>query len=370
MTSAPSRGARPLIAALVATVLLTACSDAPSAPLPLEPVELARPWVHVSPSTANMDRRLLDQAAASAWANPRFRALLVARHGGLVFERYFRGADEHTLFDVRSVTKSIISALAGIALRDSVLPDVDAPVARWLAGTYAFDGADSTITIRDLLTMTSGFQWNEDTGPDYNLWIAAGDHVQYVLDRPHAAPAGTAFTYNSAAAHMLGVVLQRASGTPLPTYAYDHLLRLIGVDTAAWEQLDRGTVNGGSGMKLRARDLLRFGQLYLQHGWSGRVSVVPDGWVQETTQPQFPWRDDFGAQRQETYGMLWWVSDAQPASFCAWGYGGQFVYVVPSLDLVVVATTDWSDLYGNTTQLDLAEEVLGVIVNGVIPAAR
>jgi CubicO group peptidase (beta-lactamase class C family) len=165
------------------------------------------------------------------------------------------------------------------------------------------------------------------------------------------------------------VILQRAAATPLPQYARDHLFAALGAGAVAWEALDRGTVNGGSGIQLRGRDLLKLGQLYLQRGWSAERSVVPESWVDESTRPRFSWRDDYGAQKSTTYGMLWWVSDASPASFFAWGYGGQFVYVVPERDLVVVATTNWRSLT-ETTPVALAEDVLAVIVQDVVAAAQ
>ena len=307
-------------------------------------------------------------ATGDAAAIPRFRSLLVARHGRLVAEIYFGGADSTTLFDVRSVTKSVVGALTGIALRDGVLPGVAASIAPYLAPPDTLDSADSTVTVRHLLTMTSGYQWNEDTGDDFNQWIAADNHVQYLLDRAHATAPGATFTYNSAAVHTLGVVLQDAATMPLPRYAAP-LFTALGVDTVAWESLDRGTVNGGAGIALRGRDLLKFGQLFLQRGWSGDRSLVPEAWVDEATRPQFAWRTTVGPLSRVTYGMLWWVSDAAPAAFYAWGYGGQFVYVVPSRDLVVVATTDWSGPSDMTPQA-LAAAALGVIVNDVVPAAR
>src|SRR5438445_560399 len=183
------------------------------------------------------------------------------------------------------------------------------------------------------------------------------------------APPGATFTYNSAAVHTLGVVLEDAAATPLPRYATDHLFGSLGVDTVAWEALDRGTVNGGSGIALRARDLLKFGQLFLQRGRSGDASVVPESWVDSVTRPHFTWRTVVGPLQRVTYGMLWWVSDADPAAYFAWGYGGQFVYLVPDRDLVVLATTDWVQLT-EITPAELAAQVLGVIVNDVVPAAR
>jgi CubicO group peptidase (beta-lactamase class C family) len=332
-------------------------------------LDLSQPWAEAAPAEVGMDAARLEAAAARASGIPRFRSLLVARRGRLVLERYFAGTDAGTLFDVRSVTKSIVGALAGIAVRDGVFASPDVMIASFLEPEYPLEGRARDITVRHLLTMTSGFQWDETNGPDYDLWITSSDHVQYLLDRPFASPPGGQFTYNSAAVHVLGVVLERARGLPLPQYARERLFQELGVDAVAWEPLEHGTVNGGSGIDLRARDLLKLGQLYLQRGFSAQRSVVPESWVDESTRPRFSWRDTFGAQRSVTYGMLWWVSDADPPAFFAWGYGGQFVYVVPSRELVVVATTEWRNLT-EETPVGLAEEGLGIIVEEIVPAAR
>lgn len=289
----------------------------------------------------------------------------MARGGRLALERYFADGGEETLFDVRSVTKSVVSALAGIALRDRGL-GLDDSMAGYLDG-YRLDGGDAAVTPRHLLTMTSGYLWEETSGLDYNLWVTSPDRVQFLLDRPQLFRAGAQFTYNSAAVHVLGVVVQRATRTALPEFARQRLFDALAAP-AEWEPLDRGTVNGGAGIKLRARDLLKFGQLFLQRGWSADRSVVPESWVDEATRPHFPWRNNYGAQKSVTYGKLWWVSDAAPGAFFAWGYGGQFVYVVPSLELVVVATTEWRQLV-ETGPGQLAEQVFGVIVEEVLPAA-
>src|SRR5262249_36995109 len=154
-----------------------------------------------------------------AQAIPRFRALLAARHGKLVLEEYFAGTDASTLFDVRSVTKSVTGALTGIAVREGkVSTDLSLSA---LSPTYTVDAADAAVTVQSLLTMTSGFQWSD--APDYNPWILSDNRVQYLLDRPHAQPPGAVFDYDSAAVHVLGVVLARATATPLPQYAHDHL---------------------------------------------------------------------------------------------------------------------------------------------------
>ena len=334
------------------------------------PIDLAQPWVSATPEEVGLDPVLIGKAKADAAAIPRFRSLLVVRHGKLAVEEYFGGATRDTQFDVRSVTKSVVSLLVGQALEAGDIPRVDTTVGDYLRPPYLLDPGDRAVTVNELLTMTSGYEWNEDNGDDYNLWINAPDHVQFLLDRPQTGPPGP-FTYNSAAVHLLGVVVQSATGTPLASLADQRLFHPIGIKSALWEQLEGGTVNGGSGLQLTGQDLARLGQLMLQKGLSGSHQVVPATWIASATTSQFLWRDTDGAQARVTYGYLWWVADPPSAhAFFAWGYGGQFIYVVPALDLVIISTTEWRNLAAdNLTPLGIAETVLGVIVNDILPAA-
>lgn len=126
-------------------------------------------------------------------------------------------------------------------------------------------------------------------------------------------------------------------------------------------------MNGGAGLDLRPRDLARLGQLFLQDGWSGVRRVLPEGWVEDATTRRWGWESDAGAT-DISYGYLWWTDEDHQA-YMAWGYGGQFVYVAPTRDLVVVATTEWRQIDGESIPPDLSRQVLAVIVNGVLPAA-
>lgn len=354
---------------LLAGILCGCGGGTPTRPAP-PTVDFGQPWMTASPAQVRMDADLLARAAADAERIPRFRSLLVARDGYLVLERYFGGTGPQTLFDARSVTKSVVSTLTGFALAEGRLPGLDATVGQYVGPPYVLDDGDRAVTVRQLLTMTSGYEWNDDR--DYDQWIVARDHVQFLLDRPRSGAPG-AFTYNSAAVNLLGVVLQGATGTPLATYADERVFRPLGVNAVRWEDLERGMVNGGSGIQLAARDLLRFGQLMLQQGRSGTLQVVPSDWVGSMTTPRFPWRDRYGPQVGVTYGYLWWVADAAPEpAFFGWGYGGQFVYVVPARQLVVVTTTEWRGLStdASTTPQGLVQAAFGVIVNDVLAAVR
>lgn len=355
-----TRGALVLLAAALAVAFL-ARADTP-------PLRLDAPWLEATPDQVGLDPARLEAAAARAAAQPRVRALLVARHGRLAFERYAAGHGPESLFDVRSVTKSVVSLLTGIALGEGRLPSLDASIATSLRPLWQVDEEDATVTLRHLVTMTSGYAWDESTAAGYNQWITSADPVQYLLDRPRSGPAGTRWSYNSAGVHVLGVAVERTLGTPLADYARDKLFTPLGIVDAAWEPMPGGFVNGGSGLDLRARDLLKLGQLVLQRGRSGEAAVVPEAWIAESTRPTFAWRRPQGPLPSVGYGALWWVADPEPAAAFAWGYGGQFVYVEPALDLVVVTTTEWRGLTEISPE-QLANEMLAVI-SEIAAAAR
>ena len=357
----------PRAALFLLAATLIACSDA-TAPPAEGPIDVADAWLRTNPADAGMDAALLDAATRDAADIPRFRSLLVARYGRLVLEQYFGGATVNTLHDVRSVTKSVVSLLTGIAQVEGFLPNLDASIGEFLDGDYALDDEDRAVTLRDLLTMTSGYSWNENSGNDYDLWVAAFDHVQFVLDRPHAASPGQQFTYNSGAVHMLSVALEHATGMSLPAFAQRYLFDPAGITTVHWEQFADGHVNGAAGIQLRARDLLRLGQLVLQNGVSGSRQIVPAAWIGMSTTPAFSSRSPVGDQAGVSYGYLWWTVDA-PRAFFAWGYGGQYLYVVPARDLVVLVTAEWQGL--TPEELDaMYVATFNVIVDDVVPAAR
>jgi len=365
----------------VALLLLAACGGGSGGgksnnvalvppPAAVTVIDIAQPWTVATPASVDIDEVKLMRAVNDAAAMSRFRSLLVARHGKLVSQSYFGGTDRTTLFDLRSVTKSVVSMLTGIALAAGSIPNLEATVGDHLHAPYVLDAGDRSVSVRQLLTMTSRYQWDENTGDDYNLWIVSSDHIQFLLERGQNSAANT-FVYDSAAVNLLGFVLQDAVAEPLPQFAQEKLFQPIGVSTASWEPLETGMVNGGSGIRMSAEDLLRFGQLLLQRGRSGATQVVPENWIATVTTPQFSWRDTYGAQRSTTYGYLWWVADAPavPAIF-GWGYGGQFVYVVPSLDLVVVTTTNWQGISAEVNPTTYAAQILTIIASDILPAVN
>lgn len=247
-------------------------------------------------------------------------AVLIERDGRLVYEEYFSGKDERrgrplgvvtftreTLHDLRSVTKSVISALVGVASDSGAIPSLDAPLLDYFPEYTDLQVPERRrITIRHALSMSAGLDWNEDLSyadpkNDENVMDGSPDPVRYVLGRPIVAAPGATWRYNGGTTEVLGAILQRATKQSLPDYPRTVLFSPLGI--TAFEWIGSGKVpSAASGLRLRPRDLAKFGSLYLHDGqWNGR-QVLPPVWVRESTQRRLT----FPGQEARGYGYQWW----------------------------------------------------------------
>lgn len=360
---------------LGAALLVGACSESavePGSGGPLD-IDLALPWHTATVSEVGASPERVARGLDRAGTNHRMRSLLVVKDGRLVVEDYFGVGGPDDLHDVRSVTKSVVSALTGIALARGDIRSLDDPVADYIGPLVpGLDPEKGAITVRHLLTMTSGLEWDESGGlGSYSDWIRSGDHLGFLLDKPFAAAPGSRFNYNSAAVHLLGVVLEQATVMQLPTLAQFALFDPMGIARSRWEPLGGGYYNGGAGLDLRPRDLARFGQLFLQGGSSGGRRIVPADWVDLSLTERFGWRISSGSLDGISYGYLWWVVPGAPEPLhFAWGYGGQYVIVVPDLRLVVVATNDWHGVSRDGGAAHYERTTMDILAEDIIPAFR
>lgn len=292
------------------------------------------------------------------------------RNAKIVAEEYYAGADANTIRHVRSVTKSVMSALIGIAIERGVIKSVEQTLADFLPPVVGnLDEQKGKISIRHLLTMTGGFEWREIGGPEYNDWIRSSDHIDYVLQKPLVAAPGQQFNYNSGAVHLLSVILTQAAGASTQDFADQYLFAPLGITERRWQQLSGNYYNGGAGLELRPRDMAKFGWLMLQKGFSASQEIVPSAWVAQSIQLQQRLEFSYGALRRTSYGLLWWIDQGYSREvWLAWGYGGQFIYCVPALNLVVVTATEWrlSEEEANASE----KAILDVIANDIIPAVK
>jgi CubicO group peptidase (beta-lactamase class C family) len=347
MTLGPGRRRRatPLHCAIVAGLLASAgaCDTPPTALLKAAHVDLGADWATADPSSQGVNATRLAAAASQARQYPGLRSLLVARHGELLGEYYFGNAGRDTLFDVRSVTKSVMSLLVGTAVADGHLtgPAETLPAALPSLSASLTPG-QAAITLGSILTMSSGIRWVENGGVGYNDWISAPDQVGYLLAQPVIAAPGQLFAYNSAAVHLLSVMISDAYGRSTESFARDRLFTPLGMAPDRWETVSQGYNNGAAGLAIRARDVAKIGQLVLQDGFSGSRQIVPKSWIDESTRSHINPYYELGTPANVRYGYLWWLGTAGGHDIVmAWGYGGQYLIIVRDLDLVMVATTNW-----------------------------
>ena len=361
----PAFASRRVAPALLAAAL--ACSEATAPATPSGPVDLSADWIVATPETQGVDPARLADGLSQAAALPGLTSLLVVRHGRLVAERYYRPGGADSLYALRSVTKSVMSLLVGVAMQRGVVRATDQPLGELFHPPLpVLDPADAAITVGDLLTMTGGFQWDESGVTEYNNWVLAPDQIEYVLARPLVKPPGTTFNYNSAAVHLLSAVLE-VDGGGTAAFADAQLLGPLGVHARDGDVDSRGLPNGGAGLYLRPRDMAKIGQLVLQGGLSGATVVVPSAWVGQATQSHIATGGALGPLASLRYGYLWWLGQTGGHGVVlAWGYGGQLIWIVPDLDLVVVSTATWQGL-GGTAQPQAAS-IAGVIAAGIMPA--
>lgn len=290
------------------------------------------------------------------------RSVLINREGNFVFERYFGRYDREYLQPIYSVTKSVTSALIGIAINRGEIDgatELMLPFFSHYPNIANMNVWKQAITIEDLLTMTAGFQWDEWTLPythpsnSVNLMYGSTDWVKYTLDLPMVDEPGTRFLYNSGVSMLLSAILTGATNMSARDYAAEHLFGRIGVTTWQWDPAPENPEMsiGGWGLHLRPVDMVKFGLLYLHEGqWEGD-QIIPQEWVTTSTQSHSvidEWME---------YGYQWWTYSDRVVSeglidrndiFRAVGRGGQYIWVVPHYDLVAVSTA-WNDNNGKSS---------------------
>ena len=290
----------------------------------------------VASACAGADDADPDRSFGAAADIPGLESVAVWQGGAVVAEHYVIGAVD-TPRDVRSVTKSVTSLLIGAAIDDGLIDSVDQSIGGVIPDLAAAYGSDrAQLRIRDLLTMAAGLEWDETELDEYTTWRASPNPIDHYLSRPIVAGPGERFEYTSAASHLLGQVVEAASGSTLDEYAKDRLFHPLGIDDVQWERLADGSVNAASGLDLKTTDMITLGRMVLNGGvWDGR-RIVSSEWIETSTSPHITGPD--GTQ----YGFQWWIEDEPVRLAVASGYGGQTLAIAPEIDLVVVATGAWN----------------------------
>ena len=315
-----------------------------------KPVLLEEEWPSSSPEKQGMDSAIFEDLRQVLKKDLTYvRSVLIIRNGHLVFEYYGKDLGSEDMPPVFSVSKSVTSALIGVALQKGLIRSVDQPLSDFFPESSGSDVDPRVrrLTLANLLSMSSGFEWDEDEWFDcmYNEKTLKKDCSKYgwedvnlALKRPMDSPAGKKFNYDDMNAFLLSMVLKKVSGMSVSQFAEKHLFKPLGIPRYSWQTNPQGDAFAGRGLSLRSRDMAKLGQLYLDKGrWKG-LQIIPEDYVQSsvTSKISFPSRRPPPGS-VEHYGYLWWVYPTIGA-FGATGYGGQQITVLPSLDMMVVVT--------------------------------
>lgn len=345
-------------------------------------VASADDWPTTTPAEAGFDPVMAEQldAAVADGSYDNLHAVLVVRGGKLVLERYYEGEDERwsrprgsvafgpdEIHDLRSVTKSIVGLLYGIALGEGRVPALDRPlVEHFPYPDLASDPRRRRMTVENALTMQLGTEWDEglsyaDPRNSEHAMELAEDRYRFVLDRPIVTEPGGQWVYNGGATALIGRLIAQGNGTTLVDYAEEKLFRPLGISESDWVIGHDGEPIAASGLRLRPRDLAKVGQLILNDGaWDGR-QVVPADWLDRS------FTHHVDVDEQIDYGYHWWLGRF-PRSGKTWigafGNGGQRLFVAPSLDLAVVVAA------GNYNEPDAWKLPVAVITEVVLPALK
>lgn len=330
-----------LMLALLAASLAACSSSEPLVVVTQDP----QPWPTAAPADVGIDGARLEQAVASlpAPAEHGMHSMLVLRRGKLVREVYWNGYGRDIQQDLRSATKSITALLTGIAIDRGAIAGVGQPLRTYLKAAYpAAPALAHDITLEHLMTMRSGLACDDrdaaSPGQEDRMYRQR-DWVGYFLNLPVAHAPGADTHYCTGGVVTLGRIIAEATRQPIPAFAGEALFAPLGIVGTRWAQFDGGgQTDTGGHLKLRPRDLAKIGQLVLQQGrWNGRQLVSAE-WIAQATREHTRIED-----RRMPYGYLWWLSPTvhhgkQVQVAYASGNGGQYLFVVPELELVVVFT--------------------------------
>lgn len=313
-------------------------------------------WNVSTPQAQSMNPAILDSAFIQAGKTGYIDGLLVIRNGHLVREGYFNGYTKDMPHDIRSDSKSFLSALAGIAIEKGYIKSLDDKVLDYFPEHISTitDPRKFDITIRHLLTMRMGLP--DESTDNYRAYMEIYNSDNWVANTfksPLAFAPGERMRYNTFQTHLLSVLITRTSKMSTLTFARKYLTDPMGITIDGWERDPQGYYFGGNAMQFTPREMAAFGYLYLNKGQLNGVQIIPSAWVELTLAPSTNNRpNSWGVWKNYNYAHLWWLGQIHEYPlFMAYGYGGQFIVCFPTLNLIVVSTaTYWVDNDTSTVQ--------------------
>ncbi len=307
-----------------------------------------------SAETAN-----IDQVFEEAEQIGSLRSVLIQKNGKMLGSEYFNNASPNYPYNIKSASKSIISILVGIAVDQGKIY-VDETLGHYFPEYFEAnpDPKKEAITIRNLLSMQSGLETTSFY--NYGAWVISDDWVEFQLDQPFDDEPGGKMVYSTGTSHLLSVIITKATGMSTKAFAEEYLFDPLNIDAGGWDRDPQGYYMGGNNMALTPDDLLKIGQLMLNVGTYDGQRIISKEWVIDSFKTYT--RSNYNPY---DYGYMWWNRPvAGHKVFFAWGYGGQYIFMIPELDSVVVIT---NSLNNATQRRTYKEPIFGLLEEYIIP---
>ena len=277
---------------------------------------------------------------------------LISKKGKIVFEEYYNGKTKDSLCDVQSLTKGLMSILIGIAIDKEYIKNVNEPIEKYFPNEFKnlTDKKKNTITIKHLLNQTSGLSWKGYL--EHQKWLNNEDPISFILKKDLESNPGEKYNYNSGATHLLSVILSRASGKSTLKFANEFLFNHLTINYTDWQKRNKGYYDGsGLGLKMKPIDLMKIAQLLEKNGnWNGE-QLVSKEWIQKLFNKDEKSLTEWGL-RNSKHGFCWYQSEFKGNSVdYGMGYGGQFIIIIPSKELIIVTTHNHNTSNGIEQQI-------------------
>lgn len=286
------------------------------------------------------------------------RSLLIQQNGERIAQKNFPGGRASRAMNTKSASKSIISLLAGIAVDKGIIKSIDDRISTYLPDYFKGidDSVKHSITVKDLLSMRTGLETT--SFHNYGAWVTSEDWVKFALDQPMTDHPGGDMTYSTGTSHLLSVIIAKASGMSTKAFANKYLFGPMGIEVGGWDRDPQGNYMGGNNLALKPEDMMKLGQMVLNGGaWQGR-RIISKQWLADSFQTYT--RSNYNPY---DYGYMWWNRDvAGYRTYFAWGYGGQYIFIIPELDAVVVIMSSLA----NATQCRRSKEPVFRLLREVI----
>lgn len=324
-------------------------------------------WRVSTPEEQGFDGDILSNAIDEAEGKGFIVSLLIVRNSCLVAENYFyEGYDESEAYSIRSIAKSLVSALIGIALRENYIDSLNQRVLDFFPEfvTQDMDARKFDITIKHLLTMKAGFDRDDNVD---SLYHANSNWIKDTIEMPLINDPGDTFCYSSMGAHLLSGIITKATGMSTLLFAENYLCEPLQISIRIWNKDPQGVYFGGGSMYLTPRDMARFGDLYLKNGFLDGKQIVPAEWVEESTQNYTGEERTLGVLEELGYGYLWWLGKINDYRiYFAVGYAGQYIINIPDLNMVIVTTS----IFPFTSEMadDQVTSIMEFIAHHILPA--